>query len=33
MDNPFFNPELERIDIITEAKMNPIKYPPVTPKK
>ena len=33
IDKPFFNPLFERTEIIVEAKINPIKYPPVTPKK
>ena len=33
MERPFFSPVFERTDIITEAKINPTRYPPVTPKK
>ena len=33
MERPFFSPVFERTDITTEAKINPTRYPPVTPKK
>ena len=33
IERPLLNPVFERTDMTTEAKINPTRYPPVTPKK